>query len=130
VTNPMDSHMTNARVEVITSVERRRRWSRTDKERIVAATLEPGAVASEIARQSGIHVSQLYRWRRELCERRQAVPAFAAVAVATEAPPLAVTCGVIEIEFATGARLRITGSVDVATVSATIAALIGGERRR
>jgi transposase-like protein len=36
--------MTKA-VEVITSVQRRRRWSRAEKERIVAAALEPGAVA-------------------------------------------------------------------------------------
>ena len=47
-------------VEVITSVERRRRWSRAEKERIVAAAMEPGAVASEIARAAGIERS---RWR-------------------------------------------------------------------
>ena len=39
--------MTKTQVEVITSVQRRRRWSRTEKERIVAAALEPGVVASE-----------------------------------------------------------------------------------
>jgi transposase len=39
--------MTKA-VEVITSVQRRRRWSRAEKGRIAA--LEPGAVASEVAR--------------------------------------------------------------------------------
>ena len=32
--------MTNAQIEVITSVQRRRRWSRAEKERIVAAALE------------------------------------------------------------------------------------------
>nr|WP_245279839.1 transposase [Rhizobium leguminosarum] len=53
---------------MITSVERRRRWSREDKERLVAACLEPGAVLSEIARAAGIHVSQLFRWRKELCQ--------------------------------------------------------------
>jgi transposase-like protein len=31
-------------------VQRRRRWSRGEKERIVAAALEPGVVASEVAR--------------------------------------------------------------------------------
>ena len=59
--------MTKHPIEVITSVERRRRWSREDKERLVAACLEPGAVLSEIARSAGIHVSQLFRWRKELC---------------------------------------------------------------
>lgn len=60
--------MTKA-VEVITSVQRRRRWSTAEKERIVAAALEPGAVASEVARAAGIHTSQLFRWRQQLCER-------------------------------------------------------------
>jgi transposase-like protein len=52
---------------VITSVERRPRWSRSEEERIVAAALEPGAVASAVAREAGIHAGQLYRWRQERC---------------------------------------------------------------
>ena len=56
------------RVEVITSVERRRRWSRSEKERLVAASFEEGVTASDIAREAGIHVSQLFRWRKELCQ--------------------------------------------------------------
>ncbi|MQX93798.1 transposase [Sinorhizobium meliloti] len=47
--------MTKQLVEVITSVERRPRWSREEKERLVAATLEPNASVSEIARSAGIH---------------------------------------------------------------------------
>jgi len=57
--------MTKYPIEVITSVERRRRWSREDKERLVAACIAPGAVLSEIARAAGIHVSQLFRWPKE-----------------------------------------------------------------
>ncbi|WP_370647639.1 MULTISPECIES: transposase [Agrobacterium] len=49
-------------------MERRRRWSREDKERLVAACLEPGAVLSEIARAAAIHVSQLFWWPKELCQ--------------------------------------------------------------
>jgi transposase len=41
--------MTKTQVEVITSVQRRRIWSRAAKERIVGAAREPCAVASEIA---------------------------------------------------------------------------------
>ena len=58
--------MTKTQVEVITSVQRRRSWSRAEKERIVAAAMEPGAVASEVARAAGIHTSQLFRWRQQL----------------------------------------------------------------
>jgi transposase len=59
--------MTKHPIEVITSVERRRRWSSDDKERLFAACFEPDAVISEIPRAAGIHVSQLFRWRKELC---------------------------------------------------------------
>jgi transposase-like protein len=75
--------MTKTQVEVITSVQRRRRWSRAEKERIVAAAIEPGAVASEVARAAGIHASQLFRWRQQLCS--SAAPAaavFSPVAIA------------------------------------------------
>lgn len=125
--------MTKAQVEVITSVERRRRWSRAEKERIVAASIEPGAVASEVARAAGIHTSQLFRWRQQLCGPPQAKSAFAAVAVVPEPgaiSPLRVTAGVIDIEFATGGRMRITGPVDPLTVSALIRALSKVKRRR
>jgi transposase len=36
--------------------------------------------------------------------------------------------GVIEIEFAAGARMRITGAIDLAVLTAAITALTGGKR--
>jgi transposase len=120
--------MTKTQVEVITSVQRRRRWSRAEKERIVAVALEPGVVASEVAREAGIHASQLFRWRQELCKRTAAPVAFNPVAIAPvpelAAPSLPTPspeqAGTVEIEFATGGRMRITWSVDASTVSALI----------
>jgi hypothetical protein len=44
----LKSYMTDGRVDVITSVERRRRWSVTEKERLVVAAQEPGAGLSAI----------------------------------------------------------------------------------
>ncbi len=126
--------MTKSQVEVITSVQRRRRWSRTEKERIVAEAMEPGAVASEVARATGIHSSQLFRWRQQLCERAQIPAVFHPVAVPAEtgaAPsPSPERIGVIEIEFASGGRMRISGPVDASTVSALMKALAKGKRRR
>ena len=130
--------MTKPQVEVITSVQRRRRWSRQEKERIVAAAMEPGAVASEVARGAGIHTSQLFRWRQQLCERTQGPTALTPVTITPEpgtialpSPnPLSEPAGMVEIEFATGGRMRITGSVDAATVSALIKALAKSNRRR
>jgi transposase len=124
--------MTKTQVEVITSVQRRRRWSRADKERIVAAAMEPGAVASEVARAAGIHASQLFRWRQHLCDRTHLPAAFNPVAIATEpgSPAAPEKGGVIEIEFAAGGRMRIAGPVDAPTVSALIKALAKIKRRR
>ena len=120
--------MTKTQVEVITSVQRRRRWSRAEKERIVAAALEPGAVASEVARAAGIHASQLFRWRQQLCSAAAAAAVFAPVAIAPEAGA-PTTPGAIEIEFATGARMRVTGLVDASTLRAVVAVLAKAKRR-
>ena len=134
--------MTKAQIEVITSVQRRRRWSRAEKERIVAAAMEPGAVASEVARTAGIYTSQLFRWRQQLCERAQIPTVFNPVTITpevqeTSAPSAERTAsaspgssGVIEIEFATGGRMRISGSVAASTAAALIKALTKGKRRR
>ena len=124
--------MTNAQIEVITSVQRRRRWSRAEKERIVAAALEPGAVASEVARAAGIHVSQLFRWRKELCDAAPGVPAFSPVAVVAgpgAIPTRPTSPGTIEIEFASGARMRLMGPVEASAVKAMVAVLAKARRR-
>ena len=123
--------MARTQVEVITSVERRRRWSSAEKERLVAASLELGAAVSALAREAGLHPSQLYKWRRQLCGRPGAAPGFAPVRIIDETatPGLPAPVGVIEIELAGGTRLRITGAVDAATVSAAVGALAVKERR-
>ena len=126
--------MTKTQVEVITSVQRRRHWSRAEKERIVAAAMEPGAVASEVARAAGIHSSQLFRWRQQLCDRTQIPAVFNPVTVTPEAgatsPETPERTGIIEIEFAGGGRMRICGSVAASTVSALMKALAKGKQRR
>lgn len=113
-------------IEVITSVERRRRWSAAEKERLVAASLESSV--SAVAREAGIHPSQLYGWRRQLL-RRSPAAGFAAVRIAAE-PAASGLPGLIEVELANGSWMRITGAVDPATLTTTIATLAGGGRRR
>jgi len=118
-------------IEVITSVERRRRWSTAEKERLVAASLETGASVSVVAREAGIQPSQLYGWRRQLLRRSPPAASFAAVRIAAEPAPAGLpAAGVIEVEFANGSRMRISGVVDAATLTTTIATLAGGGRRR
>ena len=52
------------RVEIITSVQRRRRWTAAQKVQIVEETLQPGATVSEVARRYEVAPNQLFTWRR------------------------------------------------------------------
>ena len=52
------------RGEVLGRVERRRRWSASEKLAVVVASLEPGAVVSTVARRFDVTRQQVYDWRR------------------------------------------------------------------
>jgi transposase len=111
-----------ARVEVITGPERRRRWSAEQKRAIVAESLTPGAVVTEIARRADICPGQIYRWRREI----RVGSGFAPVLIA----PVGDSTGsgaapAIEIEFAGKARLRIPASIPAGLAAAVVKALSG-----
>jgi transposase len=58
------SSATPSRVEVVTSVQRRRRWTPEQKLAIVKQTNEPGSSVSMVARQFGISAGQLFQWRK------------------------------------------------------------------
>src|SRR5205085_2274139 len=62
--------MSNAadRVEIITSVQRRRRWTAAEKVRMVEETFEPGMTVSLVARRHGVAPNQLFTWRRLVVE--------------------------------------------------------------
>jgi transposase len=52
------------RVEVITSLQRRRRWSAEEKAAMVQETWAPGMSVSLVAQRHGIAPNQLFTWRR------------------------------------------------------------------
>ena len=58
------SSATPSRVEVVTSVQRRRRWTPEQKLEIVKQTNEQGSSVSMVARQFGISAGQLFQWRK------------------------------------------------------------------
>lgn len=134
--------MTKHPIEVITSVERRRRWSREDKERLVAACLEPGAVLSEIARAAGIHVSQLFRWRKELCrieEPSLQVANILVPVIVSEAAPAAQPAALeapapsqsrrkrsdVTIELGRGRRVRVDSDIDTEALGRILDCVLG-----
>ncbi|EAS49922.1 transposase [Aurantimonas manganoxydans SI85-9A1] len=57
-----------SRVEVITSVQRRRRWLTAEKVRLVEEAMQPGMSVSFVARQAGVSPSQLFAWKRRMLE--------------------------------------------------------------
>lgn len=59
---------TYERVEVITSVQRRRRWTPEEKIRIVEETYLPGNTVSLVACRHGIAGNQLFTWRRRMAQ--------------------------------------------------------------
>lgn len=129
--------MTMQRVEVITSAERRRRWPREDKERLVAASLEPGVTASEVARSAGIHASQLFRWRKELCAKPASGRAHLVPVEIVPAPTEPIiksgnapgigehrNRGMIEIDLGDGRRVRVDCEVDARALKRVLDALV------
>jgi transposase len=56
---------TFGRVEVITGVARRRRWTAAEKARIVAESYAPGASGTSVALRYGLHRNQIFTWRRQ-----------------------------------------------------------------
>jgi transposase len=127
------------RVEVITSVERRRRWSAAEKARLVAVMNEPGAVVTEIARTEGVDASLLYRWRRQFAAERE-MTAFVPVRISPDlneaasatapvcAPPPARSS--ITIAFGEQVRMTIEGAPDSTTLAKVIGALTARDRWR
>src|SRR6516165_10302077 len=65
---PVSMTGTIERVEVIRSVQRRRRWSAEEKAAIVQETYAPGMSVSLVARRHGVAPNQLFTWRRLYAE--------------------------------------------------------------
>lgn len=136
----MDSDKRSAQVERLEVVEtgRRRRWSEDEKLKIVLESLQAPRRVAATARRYGVSRSLLLRWRRLFRpEPKEAtgqqigfVPArMVPESGAAPGPVRSADGGAIEIEFATGTRMRITGAVDAATLKAVVAALAEGRPR-
>ncbi|MEG3091875.1 transposase, partial [Sphingomonas sp. PB1R3] len=54
--------------EVLSGVQRRRRWTPEEKVRIVEETYLPGMSVSLVARRHGIGAGQLFTWRRLMAQ--------------------------------------------------------------
>lgn len=124
------------RIEVITGVERRRKWSQEEKLTVVAESLAEGAVVSEVARRHGISPQQLFGWRAkirsETAAARAIAPPLFAPAVVDDSATLPTDPGKprgsrdksLSIEIALGsAVVRIHGTLDARTLMAILRAV-------
>jgi|ERR1700733_3074938 transposase-like protein len=69
---------TFSKVEVITGVARRRRFSTDLKLAVIAETMQPGMSISYVARRHGLSPSLVFRWRGLMNEGDREQPSLAA----------------------------------------------------
>ena len=142
-TKDMSAAARPQRIEVITGVERRRKWSAQEKAAIVAESLAEGSVVSEVARRHGLSPQQLFGWRARLRDAvkgsapsSDATPAFVPAIVEDEPPspaaltlPVAVAMGAggvdpAPIEIALGGIIvRVRGEADPRALTTVLKAL-------
>jgi transposase len=132
-------------MEILTGVERRRRWRLEDKLRIVAEAEQPGARFAEVARRHEVSRGQLWAWRDQV--RRgvlvaEPAPVFVPVQVTAELPApvsgaataaaalaaphrleTAAAGGRIEITLPDGAVIRVGEEISLAALRRVVAAL-------
>ena len=127
-------------MEIITGVERRRRWRLEDKLRIVAETHKPGACVSQVARCHQVSRGLLTSWRTQfrrgtlgqapsfvpvrLLEHGADLPTASAVAPAPSPAPSRPDRHV-EISLPDGTVVRVAEEIGAGALRRVLAALRG-----
>ena len=134
--------MAYERVEVITSVERRRRWTVQEKLRLVAESYRAEGGVGVVADQAGLHRSLLQRWRRQVrdgtlvadgCGASGFVPVAIDDRAAAATPTLATAMvgsphdavrRLVEIDLPNGCRVRVEQDISTTALRRIIGALV------
>ena len=121
-------------MEILTGVERRRRWSSEEKLEILLEASAPGSSVGSVARRYDIFRSQIYQWRRafrsgrlrseslavvdflpvEVCDEENEEP------VVDETPSLDIT---ISIELRHGRIIRLPSTLPCHEIRRLVAAV-------
>ncbi len=127
------------RIEVIAGAGGCRRWSESEKARIVEEAMAPGVVVSDVARRHGMAPQHLFTWirqaRRPLSRPEEPAPLFVPALVdASPTPTLPPASrprqargqdrAAIELEIA-GVVVRIGAEASEAAITAVVRALKG-----
>src|SRR3712207_6347402 len=113
------------RIEVITGVGRRRRWTDEEKAWIVAESLDPMTTISAVARRYGLHASELFVWRQQRAAlATRDAPEFVPVVVAEDEAAPAEMAGRMEIALGP-AVVRVGADVDAAALGRVLEVVRG-----
>jgi transposase len=128
----------NERIDIRVGVERRRRWGREDKLRIVRESLTPNVVVTEVARRHEISTGLLYTWRKQALAgllggfmpvRIVANAEVSAVSALEDRsgeetkPAVARSRGLVEVVWPNGIVVRVDADVDERALRCVLAAL-------
>jgi transposase len=131
------------RGEIISRVERRRRWTAEQKVKVLTEALEPGATVLAVADRNGISRSQLYAWKRlaqhggipGISPNGRPKPLFAPVrldaapasrpAMVAPTADLQRRAGAIEIVLTNGRLVRVDERMEPGWLARLVAALDG-----
>ena len=124
-------------MEILTGVERRRRWRLEEKLRIIAELEQPGASFADVARRHDVSRGLLWNWRRQVRRGELApepMPVFTPVQVTADLPlalpapssSKAASASLdsrIEITLPDGTCVRVGADVGLATLRRVMAAV-------
>jgi transposase len=122
-------------MEILTGVERRRRWSPEEKLEILREASAPGSSVGAVARRHDINRSQIYQWRRAFRSGQLRSESFAVVDLLPvevcdddedEAPSVDETPSpaiMISIELRHGRTLRLPSTLPCHEIRRLVAAV-------
>jgi transposase len=113
------------RIEVLTGPARRRRWSASEKGRIVAETLQADATVTEVARRWHVCPQQVWGWRRAARAGNLSLPSDIAIAAEPTFVPIitehtAVTPASSIKAASKPARAAVASSIEIALAGAVV----------
>lgn len=101
----------------------RRRWSATEKRRIIAEALAPGGCAAEVARRYALNLNQLYTWCRPFRRKLPADVGSAVVPIDIRETSGDAAPGLMSISMPSGIRIELEASADEAVLRRVISVL-------
>ena len=120
-------------MEIITGVERRRRWRLEEKLRIVAEVEQPGASFADVARRHEVSRGLLWNWRGQVRRGElvpEPLPTFLPVQIMADPLPMvpvaaavSTETGRIEITLPDGTCIRVGADVGLATLRRVMTAV-------